>query len=103
MLLCKPIIIPKEIYKTGICLPSFSLSLFEYDLITIIDIIAASNEYKKMSKLFQTNAGINNPLIVKNITPNIGSASSGSGRALNAAKYQKNICNSNGMFLKNST
>ena len=42
-----------------------------------------------MSKLFQTNAGINNPLIVKNITPNIGSASSGSGRALNAAKYQK--------------
>ena len=90
-------------YKTGICLPSFSLNLFEYDLITIIAIIAASREYKKISKLFHTKAGINNPLIVRNITPNIGSAFSGRGSALKAAKYQKNICKSNGIFLKNST
>ena len=38
-----------------------------------------------------------------NITPKIGSASSGRGSALKAAKYQKNICNNNGIFLKNST
>ena len=59
--------------------------------------------YKKMSKLFHTKAGINNPLIVKNITPNIGSAFSGKGNALKAAKYQKKICKSRGIFLKNST
>ena len=45
----------------------------------------------KISKLFQTNAGTNNPLIVKKKTPKIGSAFSGKGRALSAAKYQKNI------------
>ena len=30
-------------------------------------------------------------------------ASVGKGKALNAAKYQKNICKSNGIFLKTST
>ena len=50
-----------------------------------------------------TNAGIKKPFIVKKKTPNIGSAFSGKGNALNAAKYQKNICNNKGIFLKNST
>ena len=48
-------------------------------------------------------AGTNKPFIVKNEIPNIASASCGSGKALSAAKYQKNICKSNGIFLKNST
>ena len=38
------------------------------------DIIAAIIEYIKTSKLFQTNAGTKNPLIVKKKTPSIGSA-----------------------------
>ena len=41
--------------------------------------------------------------MVKKKTPKIASASCGSGKALKAAKYQKNIWSSNGMFLKNST
>ena len=41
--------------------------------------------------------------MVKKNTPKIASASWGKGRALNAAKYQKNIYKSNGIFLKNST
>ena len=49
------------------------------------------------------NAGTYKPLIVKKKTPNIASASWGNGRALKAAKYQKNICKSSGIFLKNST
>ena len=48
-------------------------------------------------------AGTKRPFIVKKEIPNIASASWGSGKALKAAKYQKNICKSNGMFLKNST
>ena len=41
--------------------------------------------------------------MVRKKTPNIGSVSWGNGSALKAAKYQKNICNNKGMFLKNST
>ena len=53
--------------------------------------------------MFHINAGTKNPLIVKKKTPNMGSAFWGNGRALKAAKYQKNICNNKGIFLKNST
>ena len=56
-----------------------------------------------MSRFSQTNLGTNKPLIVKKKTPNIGSVSCGKGNALRAAKYQKNICYSKGIFLKNST
>ena len=66
-------------------------------------IIAAINEQRNTSKLFQINAGTKKPFIVKKNTPSMGSASSGKGKALKAAKYQKNICSNKGMFLKNST
>ena len=56
-----------------------------------------------MFKFSQIKAGTYKPLIVKKNTPKIASASWGNGKALNAAKYQKNICNNKGIFLKNST
>ena len=46
---------------------------------------------KKILKFCQIKAGTYNPLIVKKKTPNIASASCGSGNALRAAKYQKKI------------
>jgi len=41
-------------------------------------------------------------MVIKDV-PRIKVASSGIGNALKAAKYQKNICNNKGIFLKNST
>ena len=94
---------PIDIDKTGVWIPWFSCFFFAYILTKTIAIIAAITELTKISKLFQTKAGTKKPFIVKKKTPNIGSAFSGKGNALKAAKYQKNICSSKGIFLKNST
>ena len=54
-------------------------------------IIAIISAIMKISKLFQTGAGVYKPLIVIKDDPKSNGASSGIGKALNAAKYQKNI------------
>ena len=72
----------------------------------IIKIIENMQEipYKiKISNVFQTKSWTKIPFIEKKKKPNIDSAFWGNGSALNAAKYQKNMCNNKGIFLKNST
>ena len=88
--------------NTGNRLPSCSCFFFAYLAKKKIMIIAIIIVVKKTSKFVQIGAGVYNPLIViKDEFNNIG-ASSSIGKALNAAKYQKKICNNKGIFLKNS-
>ena len=56
-----------------------------------IKIIAMNSVKIKISKLFQTGAGVYKPLIVIKDDPISNGASSGIGNALKAAKYQENI------------
>ena len=65
--------------KNGLPSASDFLSWYEYS-------------YKKKIEInLLRNAGTYNPFIVRKKTPNIASASCGSGKARNAAKYQKKI------------
>ena len=73
-----------------------------YDVVVTAPINATIKAVRNISKLFQIGAGVYKPLIVIKEDPKINGASSGIGKALKAAKYQKNICNNKGMFLKNS-
>ena len=94
--------IPSDIKNLGYCLPSSSCFFFANLLKKKIIIKAIIKDIKKTSKLFQHWCRRIKSFNCHKGRANNNGASSGIGNALNAAKYQKNICNNKGIFLKNS-